>query len=884
MSLGIERLIAALADRYRIERELGQGGMATVYLAQDLKHDRKVAIKVLRAELAAVIGAERFLSEIKTTANLQHPHILALHDSGEADSFLYYVMPFIEGESLRDRLSREKQLPINDAIRIATEVAGALDYAHRHGVIHRDIKPENILLHDGRALVADFGIALAASKAGGTRMTETGMSLGTPTYMSPEQAMGEREITARSDVYALGCITYEMLLGEPPFTGPTAQAIVAKVMTADPVTITGQRRTVPPHVEAAVFTALEKLPADRYSTAAEFAQALGGASVTVRPGSRISQPSKTSAGPWRAISAVLGLIVLALLGLAAWSFSHRASASGPAVYDAALPDDAPMTFAYTAAANAYGTPLRNLSVATNGEFAVYVAPRGDSTMLWYRSLRDATVRPLASTVGATAPRLSPEGSLVAYFVGGTVMVAPVAGGDARRLFSGQAGSSINWLSRDTLLALHQDGTRMALLDAEAGLIEERPLPARCSFGSMVLTRKALLCNWNSISFFLDPVTGVQSGEFRFRGPDGRPGPLVRGSGLTVVEDRYLIYLSTDGDLRAAPFDPVTVLLGRPVSLVRGIRREGVGEAHYEITTAGALVYAPGQDATVGRIVRLRQSGTPEPLPMPEGTFHRFDLSPDGRWLAAAVSVTTGQELRVYDLRDGQVQTWLRADYVRHPLWSPTGEDLVVTVRDSTRWSVLLGSQRTSSLPDTLFRTDSTNASLDAVDFHSPGDLILQQWDNSAVYRMDPRVPSAGPREVVRGDARFGSVSPDGKHLAYQTVDGNRIMVTAYPGLGRRWQVAADGAEPFWLASNTLLYRSGISWYQVRIDPDTGEPVGQATLWGRDPRFSDTSGWSNRPSHDGGIIYVQGPAQVSASYLRVVPNFVAQMKSAVEAAN
>src|SRR5512140_462754 len=191
----IEPLSTALADRYHLDRELGQGGMATVYLAHDLKHDRQVAIKVLRPELAAVIGAERFLKEIKTTANLQHPHILGLIDSGNAEGLLWYAMPFVEGESLRDRLAREKQLPIPDAVRITTEVAGALDYAHRHGVIHRDIKPENILLHDGSALVADFGIALAASKAGETRMTQTGMSLGTPSYMSPEQAMGDREIT-----------------------------------------------------------------------------------------------------------------------------------------------------------------------------------------------------------------------------------------------------------------------------------------------------------------------------------------------------------------------------------------------------------------------------------------------------------------------------------------------------------------------------------------------------------------------------------------------------------------------------------------------------------------------------------------------------------------
>ena len=273
------RLITALADKYRLERELGAGGMATVYLAEDLKHDRKVAIKVLRPELAAVIGAERFLSEIKTTANLQHPHILPLHDSGEADGFLFYVMPYVEGVSLRDRIIREHQLPVDEAVRLAREIAGALDYAHRHGIIHRDIKPENILLHDGSALVADFGIALAVSTAG-TRMTETGMSLGTPHYMSPEQAMGEREITARSDVYALGCITYEMLVGEPPFTGPTAQSIIARVMTEDPRALTGQRKSIPPHVEAAVFTALEKLPADRHATAADFAAALVNVNAT----------------------------------------------------------------------------------------------------------------------------------------------------------------------------------------------------------------------------------------------------------------------------------------------------------------------------------------------------------------------------------------------------------------------------------------------------------------------------------------------------------------------------------------------------------------------------------------------------------------------------
>ncbi|MEO8030534.1 MAG: serine/threonine-protein kinase, partial [Gemmatimonadota bacterium] len=340
----MDRLAAALADRYRIEREVGAGGMATVYLAQDLKHDRRVAIKVLRPELAAVIGVERFLREIQTIAALQHPHILGLIDSGTVEvegqgsrvktnpstldpgpsTFVYYVMPFIDGQSLRDRLNREKQLPINDAIRIATEVAGALDYAHRHGVIHRDIKPENIMLHDGSALVADFGIALAASKAGGSRMTETGMSLGTPTYMSPEQAMGEREITARSDVYALGAMTYEMLIGEPPFTGPTAQSIVAKVMTTEPAGLIVQRKSVPPAVEEAVLTALQKLPADRFASAAEFASALEGAG-RVGAGRRPARIQARRALPPRppAPLLLLGLLALGVAVAAGYIAGHR---------------------------------------------------------------------------------------------------------------------------------------------------------------------------------------------------------------------------------------------------------------------------------------------------------------------------------------------------------------------------------------------------------------------------------------------------------------------------------------------------------------------------------------------------------------------------------
>ncbi len=303
------RLSTALADRYAIERELGSGGMATVYLAEDLKHKRKVAVKVLRPELAALLGAERFLQEITTTANLQHPHILPLFDSGEADGFLFYVMPFVDGETLRDKLNSEKQIGIDEAVRITIEIADALDYAHRHNIVHRDIKPENILLHDGRPMVADFGIALAVSEAGGERLTETGLAVGTPTYMSPEQASGESDLDGRVDVYALGCMLYEMLAGEPPYTGSTARAIVAKHLT-DPVpSIRRLRDTVPVFVDRAINKALAKTKADRFATPVDFASALE------NPTAGTASVSRFALLPWATIAAVVLLVALNVGGL-----------------------------------------------------------------------------------------------------------------------------------------------------------------------------------------------------------------------------------------------------------------------------------------------------------------------------------------------------------------------------------------------------------------------------------------------------------------------------------------------------------------------------------------------------------------------------------------
>jgi len=306
----VPRLSAALSGRYRIERELGAGGMATVYLAQDLKHDRKVALKVLKPELAAVLGAERFLAEIKVTANLQHPNLLPLFDSGEAGGFLYYVMPYIEGETLRARLQRERQLPVDETVRLVTLLANALDYAHAQGVIHRDLKPENILLQAGQPVIADFGIALAVAQAGGSRVTETGLSLGTPHYMSPEQAAGERELDAKSDQYALGAVAYEMLSGEPPHTGPTAQAIIARLMTEKPRSLRATRPGVLVAMDRAIGRALAKPPADRFPTCGAFARAL------------VASPARRNRGVLIGAAAA-GLVIMAGV---AWLAASRKSA------------------------------------------------------------------------------------------------------------------------------------------------------------------------------------------------------------------------------------------------------------------------------------------------------------------------------------------------------------------------------------------------------------------------------------------------------------------------------------------------------------------------------------------------------------------------------
>ncbi len=445
----ITRLNAALEGHYRVEREIGEGGMATVYLAHDERHNRNVALKVLKAELAAVVGAERFLAEIETTAKLTHPHILPLHDSGEADGFLFFVTPYIEGDTLRDKIDREKQLSVDEALKITDRVASALDHAHEHGVVHRDIKPGNILLSEkGEPTVANFGIALAVAQAGGGRVTETGLSVGTPHYMSPEQATGDRDVDPRTDVYALGCVLYEMLTGDPPYGGSTAQAVLAKILTSDAPAPTDVRVSIPPNVDAAIRKALEKLPADRFTTAQEFAKAL--ADLGFRHGKDAAAGVAASVGPWKgwAITATGLALVFGWLLL-------RPEPPEP-------PQPVSRQVLSTQGWAGLGAWVgRYVALAPDGSSMILPvrSSASDTIQLALKMLGSTEITPIPGTEGAQDfpqdPVYSPDGEWIAYSVGSDLFKRPLVGGSPIRIAEdvpASAGSvGLSWLDDSTIL-------------------------------------------------------------------------------------------------------------------------------------------------------------------------------------------------------------------------------------------------------------------------------------------------------------------------------------------------------------------------------------------------------------------------------------------------
>ena len=885
MTDALGKLTLALADRYVIERELGAGGMATVYLARDLKHDREVAVKVLRPELAAVLGADRFVVEIKTTAALQHPHILPLFDSGEADGFLYYVMPYVEGETLRTKLDRERQLGIEEAVKITTEVADALDYAHRHGVIHRDIKPENILLHDGRPMVADFGIALAVSAAAGGRMTETGMSLGTPHYMSPEQATAEKEISGRSDIYSLASVLYEMLAGQPPHVGGSAQQIIMKIITEEAQPVTSLRKSVPPNVAQAVGKALERLPADRFESAKAFTEALRdpvfrhGEEAT--EGSRAPRARRRTRDP--VFVAVAAVALVAVAGaLWGWRRAGAAGAAAPAVYDVALPDSAAMDFAGITPSTPYGSPLRGLSLSPDGSLAVYVSKQGNSTMLWRRSLRDTSAVPIQGSEGASSPRVSPDGSRLAFVAHANLMTVPMTDGQPRAIADLDGDPfTLDWISSTTLMVVDQGGLRLRRIDADAGTIESRPAPV-CFDGRWIPSERQVLCNARGVGLVIAPATG-NLWALKTLTAGGRPSSPLAGWAMRLVGGRYLVYQSPQGELRAAPYDRSTHTVGRSASLLTGIRVSGVGSSEYDVSPAGMLVFAPGGNAHIGRLVELSPGGALKPLPLPPDAYQRWDMSRDGRWLAAVVGGPGYYELRIVSLSGEQSFVWLRASYVDQPLWGSDDSTLIVAVQDSTGAAILRGVPSSAARPDTVFASREPAAVPVLLDWSSPHQALGRIGIPYRIVRFDPLARSV-PFDTIASDRTYAMTSPDGRHIVFSQAAGSRVVESANPPGSSERQVATSAVEAIWISSSEILYRSGFTWHTVRTEPTTGELEGSASVWGGDPRFSDTFGWSNRPDWHGGIIYLQGPEDTRATYLRVIPHWVGKMERAVDAAN
>jgi eukaryotic-like serine/threonine-protein kinase len=861
----LDRLSAALADRYRIESELGQGGMATVYLAQDLKHDRKVALKVLKPELAAVLGAERFVVEIKTTAALQHPHILPLFDSGTADGFLYYVMPYIQGETLRTKLDRETQLGIDEAVRITREVADALDYAHRHGVIHRDIKPENILLHDGRPMVADFGIALAVSAAAGGRMTETGLSLGTPHYMSPEQATAEKELSGRSDIYSLGCVLYEMLAGQPPHLGGSAQQIIMKIVTDTARPVTELRRSVPPHVAAALAKALEKLPADRFASAKDFGAALGNPAFTVAEAStpRGVRPHAGARGIHRGLAAVSAILVVAL----GWQLTRPTPAPGPRAYDVALPDSAPLDL------HSKGS----VAIAPSGDFVIYRSLGASGSDLWYRSLLDATVRPIEATERGWLPTISPDGKQFAFIRRGspesTVEVMPVAGGAATVIARSRTWNSLEWLSDGRILLTEGDGNEARLLDAAGGPSSKVGL-TYCINPSPWPDRSRVLCGGggNKYAFWRSLEDSSSGGVVR---SSGRDSTLVFGADFRMVGDRHVVYVSNGGDLLAAPIDLAAGHIGHPARMVTGLGRGSyTGAGSYALSRTGTLVYANGHNEAVGRLVR--SDGTRlDTLPLGQEAFLQFSVSPDGRRLASVVERLDGHELRIYDLTTGEHVVWMRGRWLRQPVWSPTGDRLVSSNKDT----VFAGPPDATGDPQALFTSSYT---FEAYSWLADGRLIGTLWTRFAVVaaQVDRRPVTL---DTLASPAAIGRPSPDRRWLAYNSPDFGALWLEPLPRTGQRYS-AGIGEYPQWLSASEFVSLTPAGFERVSIDATSQPPRMVRRPWFNDPRLVRIQAGAFALTPDGKVIYKQGQEIKPARYLRIIPNWVAQMKRAVAEAN
>ncbi|HEX5818168.1 MAG TPA: protein kinase [Gemmatimonadales bacterium] len=908
MSTPIDRLTAALSDRYRLERELGQGGMATVYLAEDLKHDRKVALKVLKPELAAVLGAERFVVEIRTTAALQHPHILPLFDSGTADGFLFYVMPFIQGETLRSKLDRETQLSIDEAVKLTVAVADALDYAHRQGVIHRDIKPENILLHDGRPMVADFGIALAVSAAAGGRMTETGLSLGTPHYMSPEQATGEREISARSDVYSLGSVLYEMLTGSPPHTGASAQQIIMKIVTEDAAPVTKLRRAVPPNVAAAIAKSLEKLPADRFATAREFGEALRDTGFTVAlSAAGTAGRSPVAAGRWRSLAVAASAAALIATAAAVWA-ARRPQPTGPVGrYRVRLDSAAPLSYVGA------GEPGR-LAMTADGRELVYVGEgAGRARQLFVRPLGSLESRAIPGTRGTpTVPVVSWDGSQVAFlmFSPSSIRVASLRGGPPLTLADSGFQSSPAWGPGGFVYFVGND-QMVRRVPGGGGPPEDVatiPPPAKGGryrwLNILPSARGALVAE--------QPGSGADDAQYRLHVVDlktGRISTTLQGvSGYYVADAGALVYVAPEGTLLAVPFDLGKLSVrGRPVPLFGNLSVRG---SQTDLAIAGGtLAYTlPGVNSAE-TLMWVDRSGavTPVDTAWHDPELEAYALSPDGARLAIGVESAVARlgqsgpasnarmDIRVKQMDRGPVsRLTFGGQENASPAWTADGQYVSYSSNRDGRWS--LWRRRADGVgPEELVADVGRNVNearwsadgawlVVAVGGPPSRDILVMRLGTDSTLR---------PLLAESYEELQPSISPDGRWLAYvSTETGEReVFVRPFPEVDQgKWQISQGGGQsPLWSRDGReLFYRSDENTVDV-ADMARGPalaahrvvlhaPAGTRFERNNSDRLFDVSRDGRRF-----LLVTSGEGDTSGD-LVLVENFVTELRAALAAGN